>query len=93
MSRPGRARVSASMVNGHLNCDTNWGSHGCDRPRGHRGAHACGDCCECARHPDPDSGCVATWPYYGWRTRFYGDDAPGRTGARLHWLACWLRRR
>lgn len=58
-------------------CRVYWGSHGCDLERGHPGgpdSHDC-DCCECASHPDPDSGCVARAPYYGPETRFYGDDA------------------
>jgi hypothetical protein len=58
-----------------MGCDVYWGSHGCELARGHEGAHLCG--CECESHPDPDSGCVCGFPYYGWRTVFYGDDAPG----------------
>lgn len=55
-------------------CPVCWGSHGCDRPRGHEGPHWC-DCCDCADHPDPDSGCVVGPPYYGPDTEFFGDDA------------------
>jgi len=55
-------------------CRVYWGSHGCDFERGHENPHAC-DCCECERHPDPDSGCVALPPYYGPDTNFYGEDA------------------
>lgn len=58
-------------------CRVYWGTHGCRHPRGHspETPHEC-DCCECAQHPDPDSGCVAKPPYYsGEHTRFYGEDA------------------
>ncbi len=58
-------------------CRVYWGSHGCDLERGHEGAHDCG-CCECGEnHPDAGDGvlCVATAPYYGEQTRFYGEDA------------------
>lgn len=55
-------------------CRVYWGSHGCDLEFGHEGPHFC--CCECATHPDEDSGCVGAWPYYGDITRFYGEDAP-----------------
>ena len=65
-------------------CRVYWGSHGCDLERGHAGRdgtpHDCG-CCECGEHhpyPDwPDEGvlCVATEPYYGPGTNFYGEDA------------------
>ena len=78
-------------------CLTYWGSHGCDLERGHKGAHEC-DCCDCLRHPDPDSGCVATAPYYGWKTGFYGEDAPFWRGKFLRqypeavrWLKAWFR--
>jgi hypothetical protein len=64
-------------MNGYLNpdahaepCHVYWGSHGCDRPRGHEGAHWC-DCCRCDDHPDPCSGCVAGPPYYGPDTIFH----------------------
>jgi hypothetical protein len=69
-------------------CRVYWGSHGCDLERGHverdGTPHDCG-CCECVNHPDPDPdnpgnapSCVATAPYYGPETRFYGEDAtPG----------------
>ncbi len=56
-------------------CRVYWGSHGCSRPRGHDGHHWC--CCECVMHPDQDSGCVGTWPYYDDErivTKFYGED-------------------
>lgn len=57
-------------------CRVYWGSHGCDKKRGHRGAHACG-CCDCDNHKrdHEDNGCVAKPPYYGPGTRFYGEDA------------------
>lgn len=57
-------------------CRVYWGSHGCMHPRGH-GAdvpHEC-DCCTCGVHPDPGSGCVGRPPYYGEKTRYYGEDA------------------
>ncbi len=50
-------------------CDTFWGSHGCELEEDHVGAHWC--CCECVEHPDPESGCVGTAPYYGPETGFY----------------------
>lgn len=59
-------------------CRTYWGSHGCDRRRGHRGSHVC-DCCDCEDH-DRDheaEGCVGRAPYYGPDTSFYGEDVPG----------------
>lgn len=64
-------------------CRVYWGSHGCRRQRGHEGLHEC-DCCECEDHvgnagvyADEDGDellCVATWPYYGKDTAFYGED-------------------
>lgn len=57
-------------------CRVYWGTHGCERPRGHDGDHWC-SCCDCVNHPDPDSGCVAGPPYYGLvdqGTRFFGED-------------------
>lgn len=62
-------------VNG-FPCRVYWGSHGCRHAGGHLPGvpHEC-DCCTCASHPDPDSGCVAKPPYYGAETRFYGEDA------------------
>ena len=45
-------------------CRVYWGTHGCDRPRGHRGPHIC----NCGQFP------------YGWEdptnlwTGFYGED-------------------
>lgn len=54
-------------------CRVYWGSHGCHLNHGHRGPHVC--CCECDSHPDDDSGCVGTAPYYGPGTKFYGEDA------------------
>ncbi len=53
-------------------CSIGWGTHGCELPNGHAGHHYC--CCECVNHPDPDSGCVGTYPYYGSITRFYTSD-------------------
>jgi hypothetical protein len=62
-------------------CRVYWGSHGCHLRRGHKGDHWC-NCCECVSHPDPDPdnpgnapSCVAGPPYYGQKTRYYGDDA------------------
>lgn len=54
-------------------CRVYWGSHGCRLPRDHDGHHFC--CCRCDCHPDPNSGCVGAWPYYGPETNFYGEDA------------------
>lgn len=54
-------------------CRVYWGSHGCQLERGHDGPHEC-DCCTCDDHPDPGSGCVASPPYYGPGTTFYGED-------------------
>lgn len=56
-------------------CRTYWGSHGCDRRRGHRGRHRCGGllrdrCCHGYEAP----------PWWApWRpdtTRYFGDDVP-----------------
>lgn len=58
-------------------CRVYWGSHGCGLDRGHEGTCVC-TCCVCENHPDPDSGCVGRWPYYGADTRFYGEDAAAR---------------
>jgi hypothetical protein len=58
-------------------CRVYWGSHGCDLARGHEGPCDCG-CCECESHPDPDSGCVGKFPYYGPDTNFYGEDVDAR---------------
>jgi hypothetical protein len=57
-------------------CRVFWGSHGCHLPRGHEGPHDCG-CCECEDHErdHEEEGCVATAPFYGPETRFYGEDA------------------
>lgn len=66
-------------------CRVYWGSHGCNLPRGHEGGHECA-CCDCpAGHhngleapmlvDDDDCVCVARAPYYGSKTRFYGEDA------------------
>lgn len=62
-------------------CRVYWGSHGCDRPRGHDGPHWC-ECCTCepGEHPNPvdEDGdeylCVGGPPYYGDDTRFFGED-------------------
>lgn len=53
-------------------CCVYWGSHGCDRPRGHAGSHLCLSCWE----PSED-GWVGAPPYYGPDTKFYGEDAEG----------------
>jgi len=64
-------------------CDVNWGSHACQFPRGHEGAHEC-SCCECPDHEatqgvaydeDGEYVCVAKPPYYGPDTQFHGKDA------------------
>jgi hypothetical protein len=60
-----------------IGCRVYWGSHGCSRPQGHDGDCWC-DCCDCADHPDEDSGCVAGPPYYGADTNFYGEDVSDR---------------
>lgn len=54
-------------------CDVNWGSHGCDLPRGHDPYCRC-DC----GVPDEDDEInpVGIYPYYGPETIFYGDDVP-----------------
>ena len=57
-----------------VSCQVYWGSHGCERPNGHKGAHWC-DCCDCKNHPE--SGCVAGPPYYGADTRFFGEGVGG----------------
>lgn len=72
-------------------CRVYWGSHGCDLERGHAERdgtpHDCG-CCDCGEHhpyPDwPDEGvrCVAKPPYYGDKTRFYGEDATPESAGR-----------
>ncbi|NWL34415.1 hypothetical protein DM791_16145 [Paenarthrobacter nitroguajacolicus] len=66
-------------------CRVYWGSHGCHLARGHESLHTC-DCCECDDHlahagvfVDEDGDevlCVASWPYYGPATQFYGEDSP-----------------
>lgn len=69
--------MSAKRVWGDPDCRVYWGSHGCHLQRGHEGTCQC-DCCDCADHPDDDSGCVAKAPYYGKNTRFYGEDVASR---------------
>ena len=72
-------------------CRVYWGTHGCDKRRGHRGSHYC-HCCRLPLlahaaeyllsftyrkgHRQLWSGCVGRWPYYGRITKFYGEDAP-----------------
>ena len=51
-------------------CRVYWGSHGCDRPRGHAGPHLCIACWS-----EDESGWVGAPPYYGPDTCFYGEDA------------------
>ena len=57
-------------------CNTFWGSHGCDLPKGHDGQHVCdchdpNDADDVAAHrsASPEDygadGCAGTWPYYG----------------------------
>lgn len=67
-------------------CSVFWGTHGCDRPRGHRGTHWCSAANSgCCKHPrlhwllrllHMHDGCVGAWPYYGKITRFYRSDVP-----------------
>jgi hypothetical protein len=64
-------------------CRVYWGSHGCHLERGHPADVPCRCDCECVIHPDPDSGCVCAWPYYGPDTNFYGEDA-GNRGLQTH---------
>lgn len=66
-------------------CRVYWGSHGCDLERGHVAPHDC-MCCECpldTKNHLKEQGCVSTAPYYGWRTLFYGEDAPRQRALRL----------
>lgn len=59
-------------------CHVYWGTHGCGLPRGHIEPHFC--CCECGdRHPwvEPDVKCVGRFPYYGFKTKFYGQHSYG----------------
>ncbi len=65
-------------------CGVYWGSHGCCKERGHRGAHEC-DCCQCGlfhRFIHRRRGCVAKPPYYGKNTHFYGDPDDQNRGRR-----------
>lgn len=57
----GSLRLSDLELNPHYpnDCRVYWGSHGCDKERGHKGPHAC----RCG-----------TPPYRGRWTRFYGED-------------------
>lgn len=57
-------------------CDTYWGSHGCNLPRGHEGPCRC-DCVDNFVWQGP--GNVGGAPYYGPETKFYGDDIPEQT--------------
>jgi hypothetical protein len=63
-------------------CRVYWGSHGCDKPRGHRGHHRCGSCSPWWLRFVPPilrirvGGNVGMYPYYGPGTNFYGEDAP-----------------
>ena len=65
-------------------CHVFWGSHACDRPRGHEGPHLCLACWE-----PGEEGWVGAPPYYGPETRFFGEDVkhyelsmtPGAPGA------------
>ena len=65
-----------------MSCRVYWGSHGCCLERGHDGPHLC-DCAD-DEGVDPvtrlyldDPNCVNVGapPYYGPKTRFYGEDA------------------
>ena len=63
-----------------MKCRVYWGSHGCQRERGHEGTHEC-SCCYCPENEhthEPDKYnvvCVAKEPYYGPTTVFYGEDS------------------
>lgn len=78
-------------------CRVYWGSHGCERPYGHKGPHWC-DCCDCEPGTHPADGCVAGPPYYGWGTLFFGADVPWWRGRfckylrRLKWARVRRRR-
>jgi hypothetical protein len=64
-------------------CRVYWGSHGCYLPRDHEGPHLC-ICAHVDDDPskpllphmddDPEGGNVGRPPYYGPKTRFYGED-------------------
>jgi hypothetical protein len=62
-------------------CRVFWGSHGCDKPRGHRGRHLCQSCGSWWERLLPWrlrlrwTGYVGAYPYYGPETQFYGEDA------------------
>ena|GEM_PF-5268842 len=58
-----------------MNCDTYWGSHGCDLPRGHPGWCVCWSCYD----PADTVGYVGAFPYYGADTNFYGEGAERMT--------------
>lgn len=60
---------------GILKCRVYWGSHGCDRPRGHTGPHLCLSC-----WTEDEAGWVGAPPYYGPETFFYGEDAESFDG-------------
>ena len=66
-------------------CETYWGSHGCDKPRGHKGPHICTCCWDPDDRGEPvppdyegceseNTSCVGCPPYYGDDTQFYGSD-------------------
>jgi hypothetical protein len=65
-------------------CRVYWGTHGCYRPRGHRGGHVC-DCSPWIVRRVLHRllpwhrwrGHVGARPYYGRNTSFYGEDADG----------------
>lgn|GEM_PF-1930227 len=76
-------------------CRVYWGSHGCDLERGHGKRlrpHDCG-CCDCGdSHPQDDGAlCVARKPWYGWQTRFYGEDLSSWERARSRLLTALFR--
>lgn len=58
-------------------CRVYWGSHGCDRSRGHEGPCVCLDCLYEDGVADWD-GYVGMPPYYGPDTTFYGEDVGAR---------------
>lgn len=60
-------------------CGTFWGSHGCDRVKGHEGL------CVCT--PDPDEPCSAGLKYGDGNTLilWWGDDHEGLHLSPMHW--------
>ena len=59
------------------NCRVYWGTHGCMLERGHEGDHLCR--CSLDKRgrllPYMKGGNVGRAPFYGRKTKFYGEDA------------------